>query len=888
MAFNFGMIAEVRGAMGSFGFIIVILFLIIFDTITYLLKMLEEDYYAVYEMIQVVYKELMIMGFVSFCIVMLQSSNVFGSGHTISHAWMETIDLAHIVLFFSAIFFVIQATLLIILLIFLSKEYRRSHVKDTNIIIEEIRNLETKGHWFSKFCYNHKMIPGSSLKYNSEFKVQYHLFRDTFGLPVAFDFALYLTLCTEKYTLSILDISASQRIVLIFVILINLARIELMSYGNTSECVDHSSLNDLSANAVGFIPTHECVHELLMTFTCTGFALIAWSVFMLWLTRYYEVRLMKNAGVSKSHYKTYLRLKDRDINEAKRMYLKLNARRKKRRAKGLYLIFVTELKSAKSALEVIKENTVMHVSSNRRTDSGGVEWNNRNTLSLSSSKSIRNNKVLVSKMSSGGISGISSSNMDDEAKPQVQPRDSRIHTDISILPDNKKTQPQTQIQTQTQTQTMLDETQTQTLLDQVPVPVPIMESESITTTDKFADIFLFRSKKLFLRTVETTVMLNCMWLALWATNYATLAHETGPDEMQWHLLILIPVIIVMPILSMVVKTSAKLVAITSFDHDAFGQVLETAEEVTLLLRDLRESVLSKVALITDENRTPEEIIQELFDDIDMDGSGELTRLELRRFLRLLDVDFSNFKYNSIFNAIDQNKDGSISIDEFNKLLFGEEDEDEIEAMQKLTQLHDEYYAQQRKAGLNTFLSADRDRGRRTPGRHGVITALKRMSIDNTNIEVSNAANLVLQALRRPSGSSVIMESNSRRSSASSYAGGDGNGNDTYAGGRRRRYSGCSTSSSIADFSDWNNESQQQQQQGSNGNGNGGGGGCYKNNSIIKIEDAILETMKSMTEGVNDNDDIDNDDRNNDSNKRSVDGHNMNRAQSCLTEKREDD
>eukprot|EP01041_Mallomonas_annulata_P008170 gene8170-16791_t len=68
-------------------------------------------------------------------------------------------------------------------------------------------------------------------------------------------------------------------------------------------------------------------------------------------------------------------------------------------------------------------------------------------------------------------------------------------------------------------------------------------------------------KELFLRTVEVTMMLDCLWLALWATNYITLANIVDKG--------IFPVIILLPLFCAIVKPFAKLLAITSINHGAF-------------------------------------------------------------------------------------------------------------------------------------------------------------------------------------------------------------------------------------------------------------------------------------------------------------------------------
>ena len=60
------MITEIKLGVGTITFIVIVMVLIIFEKITSTIKVLEgREFHAIYEMVQVVYKELMIMGFLN-------------------------------------------------------------------------------------------------------------------------------------------------------------------------------------------------------------------------------------------------------------------------------------------------------------------------------------------------------------------------------------------------------------------------------------------------------------------------------------------------------------------------------------------------------------------------------------------------------------------------------------------------------------------------------------------------------------------------------------------------------------------------------------------------------------------------------------------------------
>eukprot|EP00607_Mallomonas_marina_P004946 CAMPEP_0182438822 /NCGR_PEP_ID=MMETSP1167-20130531/86043_1 /TAXON_ID=2988 /ORGANISM="Mallomonas Sp, Strain CCMP3275" /LENGTH=570 /DNA_ID=CAMNT_0024632349 /DNA_START=857 /DNA_END=2569 /DNA_ORIENTATION=- len=181
----------------------------------------------------------------------------------------------------------------------------------------------------------------------------------------------------------------------------------------------------------------------------------------------------------------------------------------------------------------------------------------------------------------------------------------------------------------------------------------------------------FNTKSIFFNLIEFSMMLNCLWLAMWATNYITLAKNAESDEAFWQCLLIVPFIVIMPLLGYVVKASAKLMAITTLNMDASAKVLEMAEEVELLLNELRAKLKSQIDVLADK-RSHTEIITDLFNEVDLDGSGQITKVEFRHLLLVLNLHFSNQKLNHLFYAVDRDKSGSITVEEFREIMFGDE------------------------------------------------------------------------------------------------------------------------------------------------------------------------------------------------------------------------
>eukprot|EP01041_Mallomonas_annulata_P010237 gene10237-21353_t len=289
MGFKFGMISEINAGIGTATFIMVIVFLGLFDGLTELIDSLLEshddhtkDENATYRMIQTVYKELMVMGLVSFVIVLVDTEewNPF---------WILAIDFAHICLFFMAIFYVVQAALLIAFLGLIHSECREMSRTDMNKVISDIEGLEKKPWSFQSILFHRKYIIGSQIQEEAEFKIESYIFREKFSIPEEFDYVQYLTLATEEYTLKLLTMTPVNRFILIIIAGLNYARVALMKRDGV-HCLDHMNYlgrsRYLSGGETLEIASHEdCALKMLDTFAIVGYWLLFWNILLKFISR---------------------------------------------------------------------------------------------------------------------------------------------------------------------------------------------------------------------------------------------------------------------------------------------------------------------------------------------------------------------------------------------------------------------------------------------------------------------------------------------------------------------------------------------------------------------------------------------------------------------------
>jgi Ca2+-binding EF-hand superfamily protein len=97
--------------------------------------------------------------------------------------------------------------------------------------------------------------------------------------------------------------------------------------------------------------------------------------------------------------------------------------------------------------------------------------------------------------------------------------------------------------------------------------------------------------------------------------------------------------------------------------------LEESEERTYLIQDLRSRIIQRTAGHGLQQR---ELLEKVFKEIDLDGSGEIDGTEFKSLLVKMDMGYSVKKFMKLYRAIDRDGDGTLSLTELNHLLFPED------------------------------------------------------------------------------------------------------------------------------------------------------------------------------------------------------------------------
>jgi len=362
----FGLGSSLNTTLTTYCLIGIVIFTIAFESFTHHAEhKLKGTPYV--EMLAKVYKEMMIMGFISFGIFMAVQAGGVGHGET-----LVSFEFAHIVIFFAALIFVLTALVFIFFSSRLKILYERSASTTADHLLGEYA-LARHSPWFHKM---HWFGGSSKLRDMMEFKMVHLHFQMVYDLPNDFNFASYMQECLDHYILDLIEVDPSTWVFFLVLALLNLGVDKLMdlityssndtdydssNYSSSDETSHHSSSyyssssdssgsdcdhftstshshrwlggSSSAAGSYSSDPYSEGDHGLF-TFILGGWFLVVWVIILYMAARHSELKLLLKAGAqSTHHYESVLVQVEEE----------LEAREREREAEGQELLSLEEL-----------------------------------------------------------------------------------------------------------------------------------------------------------------------------------------------------------------------------------------------------------------------------------------------------------------------------------------------------------------------------------------------------------------------------------------------------------------------------------------------------------------------------------------------------------------
>lgn len=319
--FEFGNVQELNSRITLFTFIAVVAFVVFFDFLVGLMEYFLSGSQLYNKMIQLIYKELMLMGLVSFTIIMAEALQKNSQAHDPNyHKWILGIEFSHILVFYLTFFFVAHAFYLMRTSVICSRKYRQRFCEQPKHLIAKVENQSDQ----EKLLYGFTYMPFQDLRNRVEFQLIHFLFNETYLLSEGFNFASYLSGCFDRYALKTINRSMFTWLILMILSVLNYVRIiagfgfhdcrgppeeaaagghRYLSGGTTE---DNTSSDPHDTGSGHYYSSHAGEEEVLVSKVCPtmnvklfvfmAILLVAYTIILVLVSRLYKLRLINRIG----------------------------------------------------------------------------------------------------------------------------------------------------------------------------------------------------------------------------------------------------------------------------------------------------------------------------------------------------------------------------------------------------------------------------------------------------------------------------------------------------------------------------------------------------------------------------------------------------------------
>jgi len=214
----FGRASALELELTTLCLVVVIAFTVVFEAVT---KAAENHLKGTpyLEMLSKVYKEMMIMGFISFTTFMAVQAG--GPGVT-SSPMLPSFEFAHILIFFTALLFVLIA----LVTIKFSSQLKRAYEISANTSVDQLLSHYSLVRRSKRF-HQLRWISGiSRLRDLMEFKLIHLYFQKLYDLPADFNFASYMAECLDFHILRSIEVEPSTWLFLCIIAAINIGFVD--------------------------------------------------------------------------------------------------------------------------------------------------------------------------------------------------------------------------------------------------------------------------------------------------------------------------------------------------------------------------------------------------------------------------------------------------------------------------------------------------------------------------------------------------------------------------------------------------------------------------------------------------------------------------------------
>lgn len=304
MGFEFGVIRHLDFKITLFCFVLVVAFVILVEYVLGIMEYFMEGSRLYTKMVRMIYKELMLMGMLTFCVMMYEAVPA-DEEDVIQKEWLESIDFSQVYLFFVTFFFVMHAFYLMMMSVSAVTEYRLLFSERTSEVVESLESL--KSNTIGTALFYMKLVPFSTTRYHAEFSMLQSLFNRLYRLPENLDFPYYLSGCFDRFALRTINRSMFTWVVLLVFVIANFFRIRYNFTQRIFTLLFHTFGFDISIADVEN-DRHLTTNDTIYMFGACGVLLVVYTIALTIVSRIYKARLVDKVYPNHSDIQDYITL----------------------------------------------------------------------------------------------------------------------------------------------------------------------------------------------------------------------------------------------------------------------------------------------------------------------------------------------------------------------------------------------------------------------------------------------------------------------------------------------------------------------------------------------------------------------------------------------------
>lgn len=721
MAAIFGIILQIKAIEGTAIFCVLICVLMMLEFMFEQFE-LKADRYGYTAVLEKLKKELMILGIISFIVFIYQTIDQ-------SHStWFLAFEMAHIIVLFMAISFIVQAAILIRYSSVGGKQLLTAVRQTFEDMITQYKHIEanqSNGLWNQ---FNHYVFHNSpswapfypKLRYHIEYRIIEKFFLEQHELPRGFRFSKYATTLFKQYIAELQDLKPLSWLSLAVLVLFNFLRIGVIDTAlKPSYCHELHNTDDHHDDGHHRLLAGGSTIDDSLKSGCLYYAALAYGLFCAFslLIVMYSIYIAANYYYDRLIYKC---LKWDKINV-------------KAKGKQAYLNFLEQCE--------LKERTFKELTQQSLLEFEGID-NTKNVY-----KSMRNGsagKQVVSKSRRFSRDAQALQSASDHVpsphgsrRPQLK---STKRTSIYQLGDLYNAQVEVQMSISEYKMVMdnikfrkehdrellltrpflvrlrdlffgeSNESESSPLVfpsknsvkrpknqeihekkpedndDEEEAP-QISAEQSYEDVKQISKIFLFQSPKLFFKCVELGLLFQCFYISIWSTQLIPLATYSS-EATKYIILLTIPIAITVVLLISILRKTVLLQTVISL-HPAVVDIVcdQTMDETTAIV-NIRHIIRDRLKEKTLDQKQWRNIVQAQFDEYDLDGNGEMDAQEFRNFLGTMNIFMPKERFDMVWESIDYDLSGAITWDELFVIVFPEYQYDVMSEMHLLQKMRD--------------------------------------------------------------------------------------------------------------------------------------------------------------------------------------------------------